>query len=143
MTDCIEYKGSSDSFGYGRVWSPTKKRHEKAHRISYCESKGIDLSEIAGLVVRHTCDNPPCINPNHLILGTHKDNSQDMVSRGRNKFFKGEDHTLAKLTNKDVDSIRERYKPRCRTNGCRAMAREYGVCHKTIHEVIHNKRWRV
>jgi hypothetical protein len=58
-----------------------------------------------GLVVRHKCDNRGCINPEHLELGTYKDNSQDMVSRGRS--LKGEKHPASKLSDDDIREIRK------------------------------------
>lgn len=142
MTACKEYTGSINFYGYGIVWNSAKKTHEMAHRIAYCKSKGIELSDIKGLVVRHTCDNPPCVNPEHLLIGTQGENMRDMVERGRCNPVYGEDNYHAKLTAQDVTDIRRRYKPRCRVDGCRAMAREFGVCHKTIGEVVHNTRWR-
>lgn len=59
-----------------------------------------------GLLVRHVCDNPPCVNPAHLLSGTNKDNMQDKVERGRSPNRKGERHPLARLTDDDVRRIR-------------------------------------
>src|ERR1700761_8106656 len=64
-----------------------------AHRIAYYINYGVDPIE---LQVNHTCDNPSCVNPNHLYLGTVADNSRDMVERGRSA--KGENHGVSKLT---------------------------------------------
>ncbi len=57
-----------------------------AHRISYCLEHGLDPKDIKGKVVRHECDNPKCINPDHLMLGTQYDNIQDKIRRGRAKY---------------------------------------------------------
>jgi len=68
----------SDHRGYGRFF--IKGKNEMAHRASYM----IHVGNIPdGLIIRHECDNPYCVNPNHLIAGTHKDNSEDMVKRDR------------------------------------------------------------
>ena len=61
----------------------------------------------AGFLVRHTCDNRACINPKHLILGTYKQNSEDMCNRNRQ--VKGEDHYKSKLTDKKVKKLRWLY----------------------------------
>jgi hypothetical protein len=58
------------------------KRHY-VHRLAYCEAHAIDIEDIVGQVVMHTCDNPACINPEHLRLGTQADNLADMLSKGR------------------------------------------------------------
>ena len=79
---CWSWSGSKDSHGYG-ILSSRKGRGgspEKAHRVSYEYYIG---SIPDGIVVRHKCDNPECTNPNHLELGTQKDNVADMMKRGR------------------------------------------------------------
>lgn len=110
------------------------------HRIAYCEAHGLHLDDIKGKVVRHTCDNGRCINPEHLLLGTHQDNVQDRVDRDRTP--KGEGHCRAKLTAEQVVEIRRRYKPRCRVNGTRAMGREFNVHQYTISEVVRGVTWQ-
>lgn len=78
MEDCIPWDRAVDRDGYGRA------KHEgktwKAHRLAYVLAFG---PIPAGLEVRHSCDNPPCVNVDHLSLGTHAENMQDMVDRGR------------------------------------------------------------
>jgi len=80
---CWEYQGSLNHNGYGII-----KRNRityRAHRYVYSNNVG----EIPkGLLVLHKCDNPACINPNHLFLGTHKDNHDDMVKKGRHRYKK-------------------------------------------------------
>jgi hypothetical protein len=81
-TDCWEFQGGKNNIGYGMIRDNKKMR--TAHRVSYEEH----ISKIpAGLCVMHSCDNPICCNPKHLSLGTHKQNTQDMFSKGRAKPF--------------------------------------------------------
>lgn len=77
---CWEWKASKTPLGYGRT--TYQKRQSYAHRMAYIYT----YSEIPdGLLVCHTCDNPACCNPKHLFLGSHKDNTQDMIKKGRSK----------------------------------------------------------
>jgi hypothetical protein len=76
--ECWPWRGVCDQHGYGRV-SFMHKRF-KAHRVSFEMANG-PIPD--GLIVRHRCDNPNCVNPNHLEAGTHKDNMQDASRRGR------------------------------------------------------------
>jgi hypothetical protein len=79
--ECVIWTGAKTSLGYGikRVG----KRSLYAHRISYCDAHQKTIEEIHGLVVRHRCDNPSCVNPDHLEIGTQADNMRDKASRGR------------------------------------------------------------
>lgn len=88
---------------------------------------------IDGLVVRHTCDNPPCVEPSHLILGTQADNVADAVERGRT--CRGERRANAKLTEDDVRAIRTDKRSQ------RAIAAEYGVSQPTVGKVIRGEIW--
>lgn len=78
--ECWVWTGATDSWGYGEIRVGGK--NHKTHRLSYEENVG---SIPDGLIVRHlVCDNPPCVRPSHLSLGTHKDNSEDRDRKGRN-----------------------------------------------------------
>lgn len=100
---CLVWTGTLTSTGYGRVWFYGKD--ERAHRVAYMLATGEDA---AGRVIRHTCDNPPCIEPAHLLAGTLGDNNRDTVARGRHWIPSsvGENNRMAKLTAVDVELIR-------------------------------------
>lgn len=85
MSECIEWWGTRDAKGYGvkHVTDGTGRKMKKAHRLIYEECFG----PIPGdLLVLHHCDNPPCVNPEHLHLGTPADNVREMLERGRGRF---------------------------------------------------------
>ena len=78
MEGCIEWTGAANQYGYGRrQW---KGRVVYVHRLAYEQAHG---PIPPGLFVLHRCDNPPCYNPDHLFLGTQRDNLQDMSRKGR------------------------------------------------------------
>lgn len=79
---CWEWVGNRDALGYGRI--SVNGRSSSAHRLSYEIHHGKPQKP----VIRHSCDNPGCVNPDHLIEGTHRDNVNDMISRGRAWFNK-------------------------------------------------------
>lgn len=137
--ECVEYEGYRDRAGYGKRKIGGKPR--LAHRVAYCEANDLSLEDIGGKVVRHTCDNPSCINPDHLVLGTQADNMRDKVERGRTSSTAGERSVQAKLTTEQVLAIREEYVPRCRTHGGRALARKYGVSQTLIRHIISRRQW--
>ena len=84
-TDCIEHEGARNAKGYGKVLrrstNPDLPTVQMAHRWAWIQAHGEIPEE---LLVRHKCDNPPCINVDHLELGTDEDNARDRDSRGRN-----------------------------------------------------------
>lgn len=135
---CIHFKGAKNKGGYGRKWFGDKTHY--AHRVIYCQANGIKLEDIKGLVVRHKCDNRSCVNPDHLHIGTGQDNMDDMVARGRQ--VKGTVQHLAVLTEDLVLEIRARYKPRCKINGTRALAKEFGIGTNTVSSVTTRKTWK-
>jgi len=101
-----------------------------AHRVHYVKYKG----EIPkGLIVRHTCDNRLCINPDHLIVGTYKDNMQDAIDRNRNQY--GERHAKAKLKEVDVINIRTS------KESTRALATKYNMGYGYIWRVRKGEFW--
>jgi len=129
--DCWVWHGSQNKQGYGNFWYSGKCL--KAHRASWMMAYG----EIpSGLDVLHKCDNPACVRPEHLFLGTDVDNANDRSRKGRSKPRKGETNGNAKLTEQDVAEIRS-------IGGNRhALAKKYGVSDSLISHVINRRIWR-
>lgn len=131
--DCIEWYGAKVN-GYGIKRYSGKTR--KAHRLAYCEAHGLELEDIDGQLVRHSCDNPGCVNPAHLSLGTAWDNMNDKVLRGRAKGQPGgESHAQAKLTWAIVDEIRSSNLTR------KELAEKFNCSRATVTLIINNKTW--
>lgn len=135
--ECWEFQGGRNRQGYGNFSLDGKTA--VAHRLVYILTFG-DIP--AGLIVRHTCDNPPCCNPRHLLLGTTKDNSLDMVSRGRHRGytagFQGEAHPRAKLSIQKAKAIRQKFSKGVPMLN---MAKEYNVSPAAIWQVLQGNSW--
>lgn len=90
---CWEWTGTKDKHGYGRV--RVDQRKARAHRVAWEAFKG----EIpAGLHVLHRCDNPGCVNPEHLFLGTHGDNMRDREAKGRGNRWNAHGQSTGKVS---------------------------------------------
>lgn len=132
---CWAWTGKPAKSGYGVVG--IGKRHVYAHRFSW----GLHFGEIPeGLCVLHRCDNRVCVNPDHLFLGTHTDNSNDKMKKGRQPA--GEQLRHAILTAEKVKEIRERYKPYDKQNGPQALADEFGVSYYTVIDIARGRNWK-
>lgn len=105
----------------------------RAHRLSYRIYRG-PIPE--GLFVCHRCDNPICVNPDHLFLGTPADNCRDMISKGRAKFYFGISSTMQVLTAEQVMIIRASNEPRS------VFAERYGVGCSTITSAATGVSWK-
>lgn len=128
---CWEWQSTRNQSGYGKFW--LDGRTDGAHRVSYKLHNG---PIPAGLAVRHTCDNPPCVNPRHLIVGTGKDNAQDALERGH--YRRGAENGRAKLTPLQVSQIRNR---RRRGETQASIARQFGVSRSAIQWVLNGRNW--
>ena len=127
---CWLWTAVKDGNGYGEISVGGKML--RTHRVAYELAVGPIPK---GLCVLHTCDNPPCVNPAHLWLGTKGDNTRDCIAKGRGARSKGEAHGLAKLKSKDIPKIRND------DRALRTIAADYGVGRNTICDIKRRKRW--
>lgn len=139
--DCWEWDLGMCSGGYGYLFIP--KVSYMAHRISYMAfNEGV---EVGKLHVCHKCDNPPCVNPDHLFLGTASDNMNDMFSKSRGVRKRGEEHYLTALNDDDVRAIVKEAILGKLTGEALKVSRElsnkYGVSVKTINCMSRGKTW--
>lgn len=124
---CWIWQGTRDRDGYGRI--SINGSDIRVHRLTFSQNN--PQINIAGLIILHGCDTPPCCNPDHLSAGTHQDNHDDRGRKGRTA--KGSRHGKSKLTEQQVEEIRARYFP---GNG-QLLATEFGVYRTAIHKIIH------
>jgi hypothetical protein len=134
---CWEWQRSKDKDGYGYIKKDQKTT--KAHRVSYELHYGPIEN---GLWVLHRCDNPSCVNPEHLWLGTAKDNSDDMIAKGRavapKPNMKGERNPNSRLTAEDVQWIRDNY----RWGRGPEFAKKFGVIPIMINRIVRGEAWK-
>lgn len=132
-TPCWEWPGATRKEGHGYFrWGG---KNVLVHRAAYEAWVG-PIPE--GQIVRHLCDNPPCYNPEHLRAGTHLDNFNDMISRGRERMF-GEHHHNSVLNKDSVLEILGRYEG---GETQTALAEEFGVGSSSIHKIVVGKSWK-
>lgn len=101
--NCWLWKGKKNESGYGIVYK-NDLGNIRAHHVTYVLAFG-KIPE--GKSILHRCDNRDCVKAEHLFAGTPKENSEDMVAKGRNFRVKGENNSLAKLSDKEVKTMRE------------------------------------
>lgn len=135
-SNCIIFNGTgSAKGGYGRITvsSNGTTRSFAAHRIAYEVYHG-NIEN--GLVVRHTCHNPRCINPKHLKCGTHKQNAQDRIDAKRCAPQKGAKNGNAKTTEQDRADIRRR---RLSGETLKSIAKDYGIHFSTVSAIMKSR----
>ena len=152
--ECWVWTGGTMGWGYG-YFDLAGSRHG-AHRISWMLARG---PIPAGLFVCHRCDNPPCVNPDHLFVGTQFDNMADARAKGRlsptifdgtqvelmrlgrhpGRQARGERVATAKLTEGQVREIRRRLAEGANQS---ALAREYGVVHQLVSRIASRGIWK-
>lgn len=121
--------------GYGSIQVANKERF--AHRLSW-ELKNGPIPE--GMDILHSCDNPPCVNPDHLRPGTHLDNMREMYAKGRRKAASGERNGNAKLTKAIVHAMRAEY--RFRKITLKMLSVKYGISWGTAQRIIAGEIWK-
>ena len=132
-SDCLPHNKTPDKDGY---WITSYSHHGKsvcvrAHRLVYALANNVSLPSMKGKVVRHLCNNPTCLNPAHLRLGTHQDNLMDSVAAG----------TTKRLTDEQVTQMISEYIPFVVT--VKYLAAKYEVSPQLVHHYISGKRRRV
>ncbi len=132
-TGCWNWRANKNNKGYGKLW--VNGRKQLAHRVSYVIHNG---NIPRGINVCHRCDNPACINPSHLFLGTQAENIADRDAKGRQRVGerKGVHNGNSKLNEQDVVAIRA-------ANGMRLreLASQYGVTPTQISFIRRGKSW--
>lgn len=129
---CWEWNGTRSAENYGSISVGNKTR--LTHRLAYETWVG-PIPE--GNVVRHKCDNPPCMRPEHLEVGTYRDNTQDMIERGRSAWHKSSH--LAKLS---WAKVREARLLASEGRSARELAEDFGVGYTTMCRVLSGKTWK-
>lgn len=130
---CHYWLSALDKDGYGKL--QIGRSPKRAHRISYELYKGEIKS---GLYVCHTCDNPMCVNPDHLFLGTALDNNRDKMRKNRFVFYCSENHACSKLTNDQVLKIRSL----AGLMSHQAIGDMFNVHRVTITHIISRRNWK-
>lgn len=132
-TGCWIWQGCKNKDGYGE--KSYKGKRTRVHRVFY----ELFIGKIPkGMCVCHKCDIPACVNPSHLFIGTHQDNSDDKMKKKRNKNPIGEKHGMAKLKEKDVLEIRRLYKE---GYSSRKIGRKFNAGKSTILRIVRRNNW--
>lgn len=136
--ECWEWQGSLDMKGYGHFQiqtpNPLGRESPRSHRVSYYIKNG-DIP--IGMLVCHKCDNPACVNPSHLFLGTADDNNKDRARKGRSA--KGSQIHTSLLSEDKVFEIMK-YKDSGKSQ--RQIAKIFGVSHVAIGNIFRGATWR-
>lgn len=136
-SNCWIWQGAKDKNGYGQIRPNGSTEMVKAHRASFYLRWGIvDNSKL----VCHSCDNPSCVNPDHLFLGSPKDNAVDRDTKGRKNSPRGSQLPHTKLTPADVRRIREEYALGSKTY--KELGNEYGICPENVGLIVNRKNWK-
>lgn len=131
--ECWEWLACKDPKGYGLI--KLNGRNQFAHRIAWILTYG-EIPD--GLFALHKCDNPPCVRPDHIFLGTQADNRRDCVEKGRQ--IHGEMNWNAKLTKDQVMEIRELYLTGNYTKS--KLGKLFNVSPSSIYLIIAHKNWK-
>jgi len=133
-TGCWNWQLAKDRKGYGRRYF-NGRRGRPAHRAAYELAYG-PISE--GMVVMHLCDNPSCVNPEHLQLGSATENNHDRDRKGRQFSTSGNGHHAAVITSEVARDIRRRHQAGERQVD---IAASFGVTKHVVWRVVHGRTW--
>lgn len=130
LNGCIEWQGSINKYGYGLT--NINRKTVTAHRAMYALKVG-PIPD--GAFLLHTCDNPKCVNPEHLVIGDTNQNMADMVTKGRQYKPVGSMNNMSKITEKEALEI-------FNGDGCfQDIADAYGISRSTVSMIKSGKRW--
>lgn len=134
--ECWVWTACINNDGYGSGQDPDTKKTVRSHRASY----EIHFGEIPpGKLVLHKCDNPPCVNPSHLFLGTQRENVYDCIRKNRRALLFGEAHGRAKLKERTVKLIRELHNDY--GIPITPLSEWFGVRKQSVKKILENKNW--
>lgn len=128
---CLIWTGVKDRQGYGFSSFGTYQKMIRVHRAAYALRHGLPM--VFDGIVCHRCDNPSCVDADHLFLGSHADNVRDKVAKGRQP--RGEAHGIAKLTADQVRAIR------ADSRSQQKIADAYGIAQGTVRDILIRKIW--
>jgi hypothetical protein len=145
---CWIWKAATDNFGYGRVGIYRPRSVAPAHRVAWILSGKEEIPK--GMDLCHSCDNPPCVNPSHLFIGTRQDNVDDCRKKGRMSVgekhkrimshvaVRGSKHYKSKITENDVELIRkwDGYLTQER------IAKRFGITRAAVSAIIIRRTWK-
>lgn len=147
MTECIDHGKLGNAGGYASCYIE-KGKYSMLHRVAYAKKAGVSLSDIANRVVRHTCDNPRCVNPDHLLIGTSSDNSRDCVERGRHvnnlsnfthtNRKRGEQQLNCRWSDAEVLAIRDAWEGGEKQTH---IAARFGCRQTDVSRIVNRKAW--
>lgn len=132
--ECLPWQKSKTPDGYGVMWVSRLRKLAYAHRVMWEYWIG-PIPD--GVHVLHRCDNPPCVNPGHLFLGTNSDNIQDRMRKGRSRV--GEKSPASKLTELQAKEILTLY---AQGIAQKDIAIRFGMSRPAIHALVHGKLWK-
>jgi hypothetical protein len=131
LSECWPWIAYRNLDGYG-MFALVPRRPDRAHRLMWQFENGAIPT---GFCVLHTCDNPSCVNPNHLFIGTQKDNIADRDAKGR--VACGQEHCRAKLTAAQVREIREA------VGTHKEIGKRFSVGGKAVGDIKKGRTWRI
>lgn len=132
-SQCWEWSGKKDKDGYGTL--KIRRKMFRAHRIAWMFTNG---KIPTGCQILHSCDNPPCQNPDHLFCGTNLDNMRDKMTKGRHRTIFGEDHANSKVTQSQVLEMRHRYSTGVSQQ---RIADDFGITQGHVSAIIRKECW--